>query len=1137
MRRPLFFFVLFAVLVLGVGCGQSSFVGKNFDNFSAYYNTFYNAERALEKGIEAADSRQTEQPIDQDIYLPLFGEVQRGTTQRQPFEDAVKKSSDILREHPDSKWVDDALLVIGKAWFYTQNYVGAEQKFREMLTVESRLHDEARFWLARTLIASGQYDVAFDHLQESLNREDISRRWEPKLRLALAELHVQRESWDEAAAELEAGLEEVRDNDLAAHAQFLLGQVYETLGHYDEAVVAYERVGSHNPIYELLYAAKYNAVRVEGDHGDPEAALRKLRKMERDDKNYDHRAELAYLRGRVLEAAGFYEDALDVYYELLYNSDPTVSIGEVLGPTHYALGVFYRDIYEDFSLASAHFDTARAGLQRRTVRSVSPGSAAQPAYAPAAITDSEEQADIFGSFAKVMDQMIEMDSLLYLGHLDDSTFQAIVLELRQKKAEELEAQRLERERMQVESQFRQASDQLNRAGGGIRRADKDIGQGLDSEAGFLYHRNPVQVQEGRQGFIELWGNRPLVPNWRRLDAASGVAAAAAGEAEGGQPGEVATSPEDGLPEIDTSNVPRDSLSQQQMYADRAMARYELANVLFLSMNRPDSAVVWYRMVIEEDGDEPVAQRAFYALAEVQRALGDTLAARGLYQTILATYPESDFAEQSRERLGVQPDEAPTSDSLALAETAYEHAYATWQNQAYEQSLSEMVGLAVEYRDTEVAPRALLAAGSIYMEWAARDSLDLFQALPLAMPDSVLQASGLFPSTRPATPQTTPAPADTLVEQIDTPVKQIDEPVKQIDQPVKQIDTPVKQIDELVKQIDVLAEIPDSLMVADSLELAMDSLAVGADSLAQGMVPPVDSTVVLEPEPLRLETLYAGLVSSYPQAPQTPRARRVLTALQERKAALQALADSLAADSLALIADSLAAADSLALATDTLALATDSLATSDSLAAEMPDKEEEAARAPALTLGDIMRVSEEQQRRRMADSSAVQEQEDPLLRTLEQEQEQEDLLLRTLEQRREQLEERAGLPPPDTLDAPSDTSRAEASATEARPAARPNLRPPPQAAGPVDWSQGGWTIHVHTETEQQKADAYARNFGNYLRNTGYPVEVYTALVRKEVEYRVGVGLFANELDAEEAFTRLKGRLPGEAKIVRIPKTSE
>ena len=664
MRRSLLFFVLLAFLVLGAGCGQSSFVAKKFDNFSAYYNTFYNAEKALEEGIKAADAGQTAQPFNQDLYLPLFGEIQRGTTQRKPFEDAIKKSADILRDHPDSKWVDDALLVIGKAWFYTQNYVGAEGKFREILTLDSRLHDEARFWLARTLIASGQYEAAFDHLQESLNREEVMRRWEPKLRLALAELHVQRESWDDAAEELEAGLETLRDNDLAAHAQFLLGQVYETLGRYEEAVVAYERVGSYNPIYELSYAAKYSAVRVEGQYGDPEAALRKLRKMERDDKNYDHRAELAYLRGRVFQATGLYDDALDVYYELLYNSDANIST--ILGRTHYALGTFYRDVDEDFPYAAAHFDTARANLRRAGSRSVVQGApAAQPAFAPAAITDGEEQAGIFGSFARVMDEIIQMDSLLYLGSLDDSTFQEKVLEFRQILAVELEAQRREDERLQAQRQF-QASARLNTPRGNPR---KDLGPGGDDAAGFLYHRDPGSVQEGQRRFIETWGDRPLVPNWRRLEAASGLASQDAGERDAAQPDEVVTSPEDGLPEIDISLVPRDSLSQQQMRAERAMARYELANVLFLSMNRPDSAAVWYRMVIEEEDDERVAQRAFYALAEVQRALGDTLAARGLYQTILATYPESDFAERSRERLGMEPEEIATSDSLALAEAA------------------------------------------------------------------------------------------------------------------------------------------------------------------------------------------------------------------------------------------------------------------------------------------------------------------------------------------------------------------------------------------------------------------------------------------------------------------------------------
>ena len=254
MRRRLVFCAFLVFLLLSAGCGRGSFVGKRLDNFSAYYNTYYNAENALEEGIKALDTGQEQQPIDQDFYLSLFSGSEQATSQRKPFEDAIIKCADILRKHPDSKWVDDAVLVIGKAWFYTQNYVGAEEKFNEILTLESRLHDEARFWLARTLIASGQYLAAFDHLQVSLNRDDLSRRWEPKLRLALAELHVRRKSWDEAAAELEALAEDWPDH---YEPLYRLGNLLRGQERFAEAAEAYdrafERLGETHQRHWTLY--------------------------------------------------------------------------------------------------------------------------------------------------------------------------------------------------------------------------------------------------------------------------------------------------------------------------------------------------------------------------------------------------------------------------------------------------------------------------------------------------------------------------------------------------------------------------------------------------------------------------------------------------------------------------------------------------------------------------------------------------------------------------------------------------------------------------------------------------------------------------------------------------------------------
>ena len=175
------------------------------------------------------------------------------------------------------------------------------------------------------------------------------------------------------------------------------------------------------------------------------------------------------------------------------------------------------------------------------------------------------------------------------------------------------------------------------------------------------------MQEARADFALRWGNRPLTPNWRRLDAASNVAVEVVESDSLLVEDEI--TPGDELPEIDLSDVPRDSLSQRLMKAERAVAHYELANVLFLSMNRPDSAAAWYRMVIEEDGDEPVAQRAYYALAEVQRALADTLAAERLYRIIVDRYPESDFSDKAYERLGLQPVEDASVPASGIFQAA------------------------------------------------------------------------------------------------------------------------------------------------------------------------------------------------------------------------------------------------------------------------------------------------------------------------------------------------------------------------------------------------------------------------------------------------------------------------------------
>lgn len=738
-----------AALVLP-GCKSSSFVGKRYDNFTAYYNTFYNARRSYRSGVKSQERR--DETVDRTEYIGVF--VQSGPAGGgRDFEDAVLKSADVLRDHPDSKWVDDALLLIGKSYFYDGNYVGAQQKFREAIDLSTGLGDEARFWLARTFIAGGDFERAEASITEGLAGLVEEREWVSALRLALGELRVKQGDWEEAAENLSEGLEVVRDKEIAARASFLLGQVLETLGRYEEAVEAYGRVRGYRPDYELDYAAQYSSIRVEGTYVDPQSALGRLRRMERDDKHFAYHAELALLRGDILRAMGLADEAYNVYDELLYGETFTQQISTLRGRLHFGLAQLYRDLDEDFVLAAAHFDTAASAL--RTGASLS-GTAVDPiTLSPEAIRNAQELKEAFGSYATAYGEVARMDSLLSLGAMDDSTFAEKVLELRRLRAEELaERQRLQEERS-IARAF-QASAQSPIANRGLPQGKVIPSQNASGqEAGFLFHDDPVMRQEGRLSFTIKWGERPRVPNWRRMDAVSG-ASVEAGEMAGDE--EEVELLEDQLPEVDISAVPRDSTAQAEMNADRALARYDVGNTLFLGIERPDSAAVWYRMVLEDTPDEPVARRALYALAEVQRALGDSSSASGIYGRILEDYPESEFADRIRALLGLDQTEVKV-DSTALAEALYGRYYQFWEDEEYGAALDGMVTTAGLYPTTQILPKALLAAGSIYLDSVDADSLDADAPLPISVSDSLLISAGLI--TPPMVDSTTTATADSL----------------------------------------------------------------------------------------------------------------------------------------------------------------------------------------------------------------------------------------------------------------------------------------------------------------------------------------------------------------------------------------
>ncbi len=1068
--------VLAVVGLLG-GCSSSSFFGRQYTNLTAYYNKFYNANKAFEKGRRSIED--SGQPVDRTQYMDVFLKPTDGGDE-EAFEDAIQKSADVLRDNPDSKWVDDALLLIGKSYFYQKNYVGAVQKFRETIALDDERTQEARFWLARTLVTTRRYEEAESVLRTGLQAEEPGP-WTARLHLVRGQLLVQQEQWEEAVQALNKGLQGEVSEKVGARSAFLLGQVLETIGKPTAARTAYQTVQDYDPRYALDFVAQLSEIELQGIHGNTEQAFDRLRDLERDEKNFERRGEMAVVRARIYRARGENDRAQQTLRRMLYGDE--APSGSSRGRLHYDLARLYRDVYKDFSQAAAHFDTASTTLGSRGGQR----GRDDVQRVPDAPDDPGTQADRYRDLAKRSREVARMDSLLRVGRMSESEFKTFVQELRRQRQEKIESQNEERRRQERGKQLRGGGEALAK-----RRQDAaPAADTRSSDAGFLFYNDPARVQEGQRRFEQTWGDRPRVDNWRRRAAIRGSQSASGDRQEGdrqeGEPSAEETAPKEETSDqrssnkvasLDLSAIPRDSASQAKMEADRAVARYKLANSLFLAASRPDSAATWYRRILQENGDHPVAKRALYALAEAYHAQGDTTAAQQSYGRLVEQYPDTDLAARARRQLG-QQEETPADNRTALADSAYARAYEKWQRGEPGTAFPELLDVASQYPDTEAAPRALLAASIVYWKQLQQDSTSTSRRVlerhlrELQSSDSTTSAK----SDSTLSPRSRAAPNRAAVsDSVGADSAEVDKGPRSRRAGADSTLSPTQErattrTSQPGGGQDTLRTARADSTVKLDREGAPDSTRVPSDTAASAGTPArADSTqgdVQTRTEPDKytpLESLLNHLKEQYPQAPQVKRARVMLDLIKQQKAG----SDSARADT---SARDLAAADTSATVSGQGTGEQDD---------EPPVRRDSLTAAQHSSASDSGRSRSREQAAEQMDDADTDEQALPAPSTVEQD--------------------------------PAETEN-----------------------GSVDRSRGGWTLLVQTFASSQEASTRVAEVERELGDK-WPVDMLEETTDDTTKYRLVVGQFQSEQAATQAQGRVAEQLSSRPKIWSIPNPS-
>ena len=195
----------------------------------AYFNTFYNAEQYFKRAekIRLEKAGETIPVSAVDSYLKV-----------------IEKSRLVLEEYPDTRYRKNALLLIGKAHFYRQEYRLAESTFQQFADEFGETHPfEKVYWQAMVKWKQGKSQAALETLTSNLV-ESLSNDQKAKVHLSISEILLELNEDKSALENLLNGAELTSDADQR-------GQIY-----YRISVLAFDKKD-----YELALSANKNVIR------------------------------------------------------------------------------------------------------------------------------------------------------------------------------------------------------------------------------------------------------------------------------------------------------------------------------------------------------------------------------------------------------------------------------------------------------------------------------------------------------------------------------------------------------------------------------------------------------------------------------------------------------------------------------------------------------------------------------------------------------------------------------------------------------------------------------------------------------------------------------------------------------------
>ena len=321
-----------------------------WDNFTTYFNLYFNTATLFED----AENEILTQKRDLFSNEPL---IISGNT-RTALTKVVEKSSKLLQFYSNSSYVDEALMMLGKSFFYQGNYQKSKRKFEELLATnpDDEIVTESNLWIAKCLFELRDFTEALKLIEE-VRVKAIEEDYENIVKESYVQeiKHRIKEEEYPLAIVLTNEFAEVYDDDVVrAQIYYELGNLYKLTNDNPNALLAYEKVFEYEPDFDLEIIATIKYANALRNAGQTEKALEVFEDIRTEDKFLASYNEIDFEIGKTYAQLGQYNRAYDQFriVDSTYKNTPFASA------SNYELAELYRTRFMNYDSAAYYYSKA-----------------------------------------------------------------------------------------------------------------------------------------------------------------------------------------------------------------------------------------------------------------------------------------------------------------------------------------------------------------------------------------------------------------------------------------------------------------------------------------------------------------------------------------------------------------------------------------------------------------------------------------------------------------------------------------------------------------------------------------------------------------------------------------------------------